>query len=36
MAGLEVRFPVGQEQLEVGEGEVAQRSDPDPVDEAPQ
>ena len=36
VAGLELRFPVGQEQLEVGGGEVADGSDPEPVDEAPQ
>ena len=36
MAVLELRLPVGQEQLEVGRGEVADGSDPEPVDEAPQ
>ena len=35
MAGLELRFPMGQEQFEVGGGEVADGSDPEPVDEAP-
>ena len=36
MAGLELRLPVGQEQLEVGGGEVADGSGPEPVDEASQ
>lgn len=33
-AGPELRFPVGQEQLEVGGREVANGSAPKPVDEA--
>ena len=36
MAVLKLGFPVGQEQLEVGGGEIADGSSPEPVDEAPQ
>ena len=33
MAGMEVRFPMRQEQFEVGRGDVADGPDPEPVDE---
>ena len=36
VADLKLPFPVGQEQLEVGGGEIADGSGPEPVDEASQ
>ena len=35
MAGMELRFPMRQEQFEVGRSEVADGPSPEPVDEAP-